>query len=149
MKLIAVAIMFGLAANSAAAPDWNFVQDTGRGTLAVEGGRLAFRCTEGGPIVAAFSLEGDVLDAFDIRASTTKPLTVDLSIAGAQEQIEVVYTPRSKMLFATKGDARRLFNAAIRGDEISIDAGGRGSATLTPPAADAESFRAFKSGCGL
>ncbi|MEL6365799.1 MAG: hypothetical protein AAFR11_13270 [Pseudomonadota bacterium] len=147
MKAIVIAATLGVAAAPAAAAEWRFFEEDGRSVLAVDGGNLAFRCQGGSEMVAAIALDGDVLSALSVDTRRVKELSADVVVGENAYEERLAYLPNAKLVFATRGMAKKMFNAAIRGDAISVDVGRRGAAEIAPPAADAASFNAFKDAC--
>lgn len=149
LKSVLFAAVAAFGATAAQAGEWATKSESDAAQLLyVEGGSLAFRCV-GSKIVAMVAFSGAVEEQADVDTSMLKSVGATLSVGGEEEDAQMIYLPRADLIFATKSDARRLFNAAIRGEAIAIDAGRRGSISFTPPAAEAEAFNAFKAACGI
>ncbi len=144
--VVATAIM---GATAAQAGEWATKSEGETSTLLyAEGGSIAFRCN-GEKLVAMVAFSGAVADQAEVETGRMKSVGATLSVDGEAKEARMIYLPRADLIFATKSDARKLFNAAIRGDAIAVDAGRRGSISFTPPAAEAAAFNAFKTACGI
>lgn len=115
-----------------------------------DGGQFAFRCLDGALLVIA-GLED-------------KDLTKAMTEAGPQKAVELAYAINDEepvddnwlylrrhqaVASADPSVARPIYNAAVRGENVSIDAGRRGSGEFQLPAPDPDAFSAFRTTCGL
>lgn len=114
------------------------------------GETMGFRCDDGALLVA-FALEPtDLMRAFT-EAGPQKSVEVTLAVNEAAPQAENwLYLRRHGVVASADAKtARRLYNAAVRGEPISVDADKRGGGVYRLPAADAAAFGDFMTTCGF
>ena len=118
-------------------------------TTAENGRAVGFRCLDG-KLLAAFGLEEtDMMRAFT-AAGPQKAVRFDVTVNGAETETQNWILLRRHKVVAS-GDqkmARRLYNAVVRGESVTIDGrAGRGEYIMPPP--DPKAFASFMEACGF
>ncbi len=118
-------------------------------TISEDGREVGFRCWDG-KLLAAFALdENDLLTAFT-AAGPQKAVRLDVSINGGEPETQSWMMLRRHKVVAS-GDqkmTRRIYNAVVRGESVTIDARRRGGEYIMPPP-DPEVFASFMETCGF
>jgi hypothetical protein len=115
-----------------------------------DGREVGFRCTDG-QLLVAFALEpANMMEAFK-EAGPQKAVRVSVAINSEDPQNEKWLLLRRHKVIATadRKKTRRIYNAIVRGETVSIDAKKRGGGDYATPAADATAFSSFMDTCGF
>ena len=111
---------------------------------------VAFRCLKGEMFVYVAEEPRNMEDVYDARG---KMKSFDATIeTGDRDPLtsRVIFVNNLKSNAITdQKTARSLYNAAVRGDTVTLQRDGRDSVTVDLPTADAEAFNAFAEACGL
>lgn len=118
-------------------------------TTSENGREVGFRCWNG-KLLAAFALEDDDLMTAFTAAGPQRAVRLDVSVNGGEAETQNWMLLRRHKVVAS-GDqkmTRRLYNAIVRGESITID-GRPGSGEYVMPPPDPEAFASFMEVCGF
>ncbi len=119
-----------------------FAEDAG-------GPSVALYCSDQMGLQAAVHLNGTDLENSAIQSnSKLRNRNVALSTDSmAEKDADWAYVRQAKVLISTKGwQAKRMFNAAIKGEPVQMDIQRVGAYTLTLPPVD-DTFKTFAKSC--
>lgn len=109
---------------------------------------LIIGCSDAGKVSATISLDGNVESKLGLRSDRTRRVNGILTVGdGEPESSKWAYLPSRNMVSPIDNKfARRLYNAAVTGDIVSLDLGRRGVYEFTPPEIN-DHFKVFAAGC--
>ncbi len=121
-------------------------------TTSKNGKDVGFRCWNGN-LLAAFGLEsGDLMSAFK-DAGPQKPVRIRVSVNGGEPEMQnwALLKRHRVVAMADQKMTRALYNAAVRGETVTIDPRrhGDGEMEYELPAPNASAFAAFMESCGF
>ena len=145
-----------LAASALCAPalayssHWKVVEDKDMATLISERGDVAFRCVDD-TLRFVVSLDGDVETKLVDAPRRSRVKSASMEIGAEDMGYHQMHHFASRNMIATgrKKTGRAMFNAAIRGESVSIEGAMKETVQIDWPTPDAAAFNDFKAACGL
>jgi hypothetical protein len=130
---------------------WSLLENSnGKAIYSTEDGKpaLVLGCNDAGKISATFSLDGNVVDKLQSRSLRSRRVSGTLTVEGKEPAtLYWAYLPTRNMASPMENKfARRLYNAAVTGSNVTLDLGRRGTYEFTPPKLNSD-FETFASGC--
>ena len=150
------ALISVFAASVIAAPafaedgNWKVVESKGTTSLIAERGDVAFRCVDG-MLRFIVATDGNVEKRLKGTPRHGRVESVTFEMPSGEEKVQPVYhfASRKMVVSGYNQTGRALFNAAIRGETVSINGIDETPISINWPDVDASAFNDFKAACGL
>jgi len=144
----------GLAMSASAATNWELSTPEEEGVVPhvtmtnADGPTVSLFCSDKLGVQAAVHLEGADFSNSVAAKSKMRTRTVDISTDSMSERGDAWgYVRNAKTIISTRPwQGKRLFNAAIKGESVTLDVARVGAYTLTMPTTD-KAFSTFAKSC--